>query len=1496
MKNFFFSLIILCALTRVSSAETAKTVHLQLISEEISPEGSSFILHYVLKTSVDLELINYRFKLPPGVFLSSLDLPLSLSAGDSIVFPAHLKFTESKVSFFAQTIGLIVESESGNQFKTNGKIYFTPWATVQSWNHPDFYGNPTQRWLGTQATSDSTRISLLKSQIPTSDIELATDHKTNVQWVSIPGLAYEILMSSEKAANYINYSGDDQLQPANARVSGLFCTEKDGVVKGRLMQRYINDLDIEVEFPLQHIYVRLRDNDPLLDDELGSTYTDANGNFEIKYETCQFNEGNLELFLEFVAKTRSYQGENIQALTTPINVNIFNLDGNQVQEKVTVGSAGNDFHRDMGNLYLGDESFMTVHRAFQCKIFSQPHLTRNSSLDILMYQEYGNSFYLPDRLIASTLTPKIFLQDGDEITEETIYHEYGHHVFYMVTNYRELPLYLDNEGSHSYFKSDHPYGAFNEGWAHAFYFMMDAHPRLEDKECGYEEGRWPEHEVITTNYLVGGSKYLYTKGIQSEYLIGAAIYDLWDGEDKGLPLIPTRQYPGFNDVDIFSPAGTTNTVPESSWSPGNEDDVSLGFGQIIKALEGNPLNIFHFFVNVINRNGFAGEGCNTDLQKIEKVFRNNWVVGDIEAYRAGLGTQMSYYNNRFTQISDTLVYGYVPNINKLWIVGSHFEKNMQFVYKTANYNWGEQNTIEPGDFLTVNERYERITQPLLIDREDNDTFTRTLTFTGAVDYELCNNLSITVNRGILDLQNQGQFIISQNAILEANDTFAEIIVRENTQLVIYDKGILRLNGGGARLNLEGELHIYPGGTLSIDGHNAGINVRGNGKIIIHPGAYVCVNDETHMSFSKSMAEQLEFTTYHLGVHPDWQNQFGNVGCWKLTYALASNLGLQLIRTNQLSCNNTNFGYQITGPQLPADAQICWYFPSTWNSWVTSQNCKSYITNATGTVNNWQQGNYQGGEVSVIVKANGKIQELIDVVPSSVAPKLTLIEPTDFNGTLDLCTINKLVVEASGTTPPYHFDWQNHWNLNYGLYNQNFRSRLTLNPEQWVFDLQTFQVNAKDSKGCVTNTIEVSVTPSSNDAWIPRPLNYPESANKATLTSVGRINNNFALSKISEHIYFTDHANNLRYVTFDNDLSRWVDSEVLAENSAGSVALVENQSEVVVYFKSTSNTVQSVRYDRISKTWGQAVTHPTANDIQSHLYVNSQKQLFYRSTSNQLVRILPNNSKLVVASNVAGANLLQVDQKLFFTQANGLVYYLEMNTNQVVNALGSNAKNETMLRADTKKNVYYLDTNGDFQQIPFNGTNYNPGKALSYKQVPSTAWKSCTGYFDINKQSDVFYYVGSDQNVYQLYQRPSGEWESVHSNYSGSSHAYGCIAYRYPHAYYMSNNVIYNLFYLGGEGCNALQRQGVNNLSVDESTFFITYPNPTQSSVSLQMKDLNVKGRLELISTVGEVVFSEEITTHLFEWHLESVNSGLYLVMLKDLEGNIIQSEKLMVVK
>ncbi len=325
-------------------------------------------------------------------------------------------------------------------------------------------------------------------------------------------------------------------------------------------------------------------------------------------------------------------------------------------------------------------------------------------------------------------------------------------------------------------------------------------------------------------------------------------------------------------------------------------------------------------------------------------------------------------------------------------------------------------------------------------------------------------------------------------------------------------------------------------------------------------------------------------------------------------------------------------------------------------------------------------------------------------------------------------------------------------------------------------------------------------------------------------------------------------------------------------------------------------VQSVRYDRISKTWGQAITHSTANELQSHLYVNSQNQLFYRSTSNQLVRILPNNSKQVVATDIAGVNFLQVDDKLFFTKANGSVNYLEMNTNQVVSGFGSNAKSETMLRADSKKNVYYLNTNGDFQQIPFNGTNYNLAKALSYKQAPSTAWKSCIGYFDINKQSDVFYYVGSNQNVYQLYQRPTGEWESVNSNNFQHNNAYGYIEYRYPHAFYMSDNVIYNLFYFGEQGCNALQREGTSNFSSDESAYFMTYPNPTHRSVTLQLKDIDVKGRLELISTVGEVVFSEEITTHLFEWNLESVNSGLYLVVLKDLQGTIIQSEKLMVVE
>ena len=238
----------------------------------------------------------------------------------------------------------------------------------------------------------------------------------------------------------------------------------------------------------------------------------------------------------------------------------------------------------------------------------------------------------------------------------------------------------------------------------------------------------------------------------------------------------------------------------------------------------------------------------------------------------------------------------------------------------------------------------------------------------------------------------------------------------------------------------------------------------------------------------------------------------------------------------------------------------------------------------------------------------------------------------------------------------------------------------------------------------------------------------------------------------------------------------------------------------------------------------------------------------------------------------------------------------MNTGQQVNFLGANAHFETMIKSDSKKNIYYVNANGDFYQIPFNGTNYSPAVALSYKQAPSTAWNVANGHFDINKKSDVIYFIGVNDRIYQLHLQPSGLWKSQQPaddrDFVKKSH----IIYRYPHAYYIAGNYIHNLFYFAEEGCNVLQRQGENNFNWDESISFVTYPNPTYDRVTIRLEEKIQSGKVELISGIGEVIFSNPITGNSLEWNLESLSSGIYLVVLKDVDGNFVQSEKLMVVE
>jgi hypothetical protein len=93
------------------------------------------------------------------------------------------------------------------------------------------------------------------------------------------------------------------------------------------------------------------------------------------------------------------------------------------------------------------------------------------------------------------------------------------------------------------------------------------------------------------------------------------------------------------------------------------------------------------------------------------------------------------------------------------------------------------------------------------------------------------------------------------------------------------------------------------------------------------------------------------------------------------------------------------------------------------------------------------------------------------------------------------------------------------------------------------------------------------------------------------------------------------------------------------------------------------------------------------------------------------------------------------------------------------------------------------------------------------------------------------------------------------------------------------------------GCDSIS---IVNLSVsactdigsEESGLFAVYPNPNRGSFKL-IFDNNISEtlRIEIINTLGETVYSEELTGKMKEHniHLENITRGIYLISVRSAE-------------
>lgn len=237
--------------------------------------------------------------------------------GDSILVSYNLTYDTALLPFYPQGIEIkqpvffngATPDSAEHYIICEGKIFFTPYNTVEIWSDHDFYELP-RSWKTPDSPAPQ-RIFIPQNQIPVSNIpdtfRVDPAWQDELQIISLPGLAYDVEMMPlhpDTLAHYSQTIGDGEDSITHNKQLPTFT----GTISGRLVAFINNDLrDPPITLPLSGIMVKLKDRDLGYNEEFGKMITDENGEFTINYAMEQINEGNnVELFIKIKSKNDEY--------------------------------------------------------------------------------------------------------------------------------------------------------------------------------------------------------------------------------------------------------------------------------------------------------------------------------------------------------------------------------------------------------------------------------------------------------------------------------------------------------------------------------------------------------------------------------------------------------------------------------------------------------------------------------------------------------------------------------------------------------------------------------------------------------------------------------------------------------------------------------------------------------------------------------------------------------------------------------------------------------------------------------------------------------------------------------------------------------------------------------------------------------------------------------------------------------------------------------------
>lgn len=829
-----------------------------VVSAEIDSISGQINFNMFLEISDSIKVTNlYNIKKAPFFNLainSQPDTGVWYVPGDTIYYNVTISHGTDWLPFFSQEfyINNYVFNGSDSSFVDfHGYIYFTPWRTVEVWDNYKYFtiGRVWKNGIG----GDTTRIYLDKTKIKESNFNV--EDSFSEEWMSefdvwdTTGLGFYVKMQPlhpDTIEYFSLHYGDDSvyhnLNDSNMSISGP-APKYTGIITGRLVTSFINDLGITVTMPLTGVFVKLKEKDFYGSQDFGNTHTDGNGDFTIAYDKEQYFEGGeIELWLEFKSKNLEANlvvcRPRLDFMDISILASSESFPNRKDNPEVVEQNAGTV---NFGNIRCEDHAFWVTNWAMNAYRYAA---VSNK------FTNHGKSLKIVLNTSSSEYALKVIkLTDFADDYERTVYHEYGHHIMYALQgggfiNVTGYP-HLSNGGHgtnckrismHHLWHEEHSRISFTEGFADAISMIMDGFYQLNDSEYSWGNNGRVGNVDIFNGYEVRGSKinaFINKKinnGFKSEYYFACALYDMWDGPGKNLPSPSLASLSGDANVHPFNDRRFDNS--SGNWP--YYENVSLDFEKLLK-----PMDLHDGTDKLHNINEYIEslmfEVYSTDCEArrgIAKCLFNNRVVLNIN----DVNTKGENWN---TMISSDEIYEHVID-NDLGKshpypfcthVSDAVDYRRKYIESIPNSNFDLNNGAGVISNLSISDNLQ-LGYNFTLSTETSTFNFNTKYSTRNLSMQTCGDVNWAINNTVFNLGDGTNistiaFDNTSSLTLEAQSIFiinnnSKLIIGEGSKLIYKPGAQIILNGPNAVLEIKGQLQIMDGATFTVSGGTSGL--------------------------------------------------------------------------------------------------------------------------------------------------------------------------------------------------------------------------------------------------------------------------------------------------------------------------------------------------------------------------------------------------------------------------------------------------------------------------------------------------------------------------------------------------------------------------------------------------------------------------------------------------------------------------------------------------